>query len=71
MKNIHESIECILIENKAWREHHCLCVLFPELFRDIEEQDFICDRLDFLFIGFDSVRSIGGAGHYCVFHKLC
>ena len=30
----------------------------------------IAGRLDFLPIGFGSVTSIGGVGHYCVFHKL-
>lgn len=30
----------------------------------------LAGRLDFLPIGFGSVTSIGGVGHYCVFHKL-
>ncbi len=57
-------------ENKAVRELNCLKVIFPTLFRSIEENDLIAGRLDFLPIGFGSVTSIGGVGHYCVFHKL-
>ncbi|MDD7281459.1 MAG: pyruvate formate lyase family protein, partial [Erysipelotrichaceae bacterium] len=56
--------------NKAYREVNCLKVLFPTLFRSIEDEDLIAGRLDFLPIGFGSVTSIGGVGHYCVFHKL-
>lgn len=56
--------------DKAQREVNCLNVLFPALFRSIEEDDLIAGRLDFLPIGFGSVTSIGGVGHYCVFHKL-
>ena len=56
--------------NKAIREVECLKVLFPRLFRSIESDDLIAGRLDFLPIGFGSVTSIGGVGHYCVFHKL-
>lgn len=57
-------------EDKAVRELACLRVLFPKLFRHDEPQDLISGRLDFLPIGFGSVTSIGGVGHYCVFHKL-
>ena len=56
--------------NKAYREINCLKVIFPALFRSIEDGDLIAGRLDFLPIGFGSVTSIGGVGHYCVFHKL-
>ncbi len=56
--------------NKAQRELNCLKVLFPTMFRSIEPQDRIAGRLDFLPIGFGSVTSIGGVGHYCVFHEL-
>ena len=55
---------------KAQRELNCLKVLFPAMFRSIEPQDLIAGRLDFLPIGFGSVTSIGGVGHYCVFHEL-
>ena len=57
-------------KNKAIREVECLKVLLPRLFRSIETDDLIAGRLDFLPIGFGSVTSIGGVGHYCVFHKL-
>lgn len=57
-------------EDKAFRELACLHVLFPRMFRSIQDQDLIAGRLDFLPIGFGSVTSIGGVGHYCVFHKL-
>ena len=56
--------------SKERREVECLKVIFPVLFRSIEEQDLIAGRLDFLPIGFGTVTSIGGVGHYCVFHKL-
>lgn len=52
------------------REVECLKVLFPALFRHLEPGDLIAGRLDFLPIGFGSVTSVGGVGHYCVFHKL-
>lgn len=57
-------------KNKAFREVACLKTIFPRLFRSIEKDDLIAGRLDFLPIGFGSVTSIGGVGHYCVFHKL-
>lgn len=56
--------------DKAQREINCLKTIFPILFRSIEDDDLIAGRLDFLPIGFGSVTSIGGVGHYCVFHKL-
>lgn len=56
--------------NKARREINCLKTLYPVLFRSIEKDDLLAGRLDFLPIGFGSVTSIGGVGHYCVFHKL-
>ena len=57
-------------KNKAFREIACLKTIFPRLFRSIESEDLFAGRLDFLPIGFGSVTSIGGVGHYCVFHKL-
>lgn len=57
-------------KNKALREIKCLKVIFPALFRSIQKDDLIAGRLDFLPIGFGSVTSVGGVGHYCVFHKL-
>ena len=56
--------------SKEKREINCLNVLFPRLFRSIENQDLIAGRLDFLPVGFGSVTSVGGVGHYCVFDKL-
>lgn len=56
--------------SKEEREVACLRVLFPALLRSIEPQDLIAGRLDFLPIGFGCVTSVGGVGHYCVFHKL-
>jgi pyruvate-formate lyase len=56
--------------DKARREVECLKVLYPTLFRHVQDQDLIAGRLDFLPIGFGSVTSLGGVGHYCVFHKL-
>jgi pyruvate-formate lyase len=57
-------------QSAALRELACLGVLFPALFRSVEEQDRIAGRLDFLPIGFGCVTSVGGVGHYCVFAKL-
>jgi pyruvate-formate lyase len=57
-------------ENKEKRELECLKVLFPRMFRPIEDVDLIAGRLDFLPIGFGCVTSLGGVGHYCVFNKL-
>ncbi|NLG03966.1 MAG: pyruvate formate-lyase, partial [Clostridia bacterium] len=56
--------------SKERREVECLKVIFPTLLRTIEEQDLIAGRLDFLPIGFGTVTSVGGVGHYCVFNKL-
>lgn len=56
--------------SKERREAECLKVIFPDMFRSIEDQDLIAGRLDFLPIGFGTVTSIGGVGHYCVFAKL-
>lgn len=55
---------------KEIREVECLKVLYPTLFRKIADQDLIAGRIDFLPIGFGTVTSLGGVGHYCVFKKL-
>jgi hypothetical protein len=52
---------------KEKREIECIKVLYPRLFRSIVFTDKIVGRLDFLPIGFGSVTSLGGVGHYCVF----
>ncbi|MDR1121899.1 MAG: pyruvate formate lyase family protein [Dysgonamonadaceae bacterium] len=57
-------------EPKELRELACLRVLYPALFRNIAPADLIAGRIDFLPIGFGSVTSEGGVGHYCVFKKL-
>lgn len=57
-------------DSKEVREIECLRVLYPRLFREIEEEDLIAGRFDFLPIGFGCVTSTGGVGHYCVFNKL-
>ncbi len=56
--------------SKEVRELECLKVLYPKLFRTIEDADLIAGRIDFLPIGFGCVTSLGGVGHYCVFNKL-
>ena len=56
--------------SREMREAACLEVLYPTLFRHIQEGDLIAGRLDFLPIGFGCVTSVGGVGHYCVFRKL-
>lgn len=55
---------------KEIREVECLNVLYPTLFRKIADQDLVAGRTDFLPIGFGTVTSVGGVGHYCVFKKL-
>lgn len=55
---------------KEIREINCLNVLYPKMFRKIEERDLIAGRYDALPIGFGCVTSVGGVGHYCVFNKL-
>ena len=55
---------------KERREIECLKVLYPRLFRPIEDTDLIAGRIDHLPIGFGCVTSLGGVGHYCVFRKL-
>ncbi|MDR1601253.1 MAG: pyruvate formate lyase family protein [Tannerella sp.] len=57
-------------ESKELRELACLRVLYPVLFRNIASTDLIAGRIDFLPIGFGSVTSEGGVGHYCIFKKL-
>ncbi|MDR0743828.1 MAG: pyruvate formate lyase family protein [Tannerella sp.] len=57
-------------EPKELRELACLRVLYPALFRNIAPADLIAGRIDFLPIGFGSVTSEGGVGHYCIFKKL-
>ncbi len=56
--------------SKGRREVECLKVIYPQMFRSIEDSDLIAGRLDFLPIGFGTVTSVGGVGHYCVFAKL-
>lgn len=56
--------------SNALREIECLKVLYPTMFRQIEPDDQIIGRIDFLPIGFGCVTSVGGVGHYCVFAKL-
>ncbi|MGR5294313.1 pyruvate formate lyase family protein [Vibrio mediterranei] len=57
-------------ENLYKREVACLSELYPVLFRQIESDDIVVGRLDALPIGFGSVTSVGGVGHYCNFDKL-
>lgn len=57
-------------ENLYTREVACLSELYPALFRQIESEDIVVGRLDALPIGFGSVTSVGGVGHYCNFDKL-
>lgn len=57
-------------DQKLRREIECLKVLFPKVFRPMYEDDLILGRFDALPIGFGSVTSVGGPGHYCRFEKL-
>ncbi len=51
--------------DKLIREIECLKVLFPKVFRPMYEDDLILGRFDPLLVGFGSVTSVGGPGHYC------
>lgn len=57
-------------EQKLEREMACLSVLFPKIFRPMYEDDLIVGRFDALAVGFGSVTSVGGPGHYCQFGQL-
>lgn len=70
MERYTETHRAFTGKDKARREVECLKVIFPALFRHLGDKDLIAGRLDFLPIGFGSVTSVGGVGHYCVFHKL-
>jgi pyruvate-formate lyase len=70
MEEYTETYKRYANSDKARREVECLKIIYPTLFRHIEEKDLIAGRLDFLPIGFGCVTSVGGVGHYCVFHKL-
>lgn len=51
-------------DNKLRREIECLKVLFPKVFRPMYDNDLILGRFDSLLVGFGSVTSVGGPGHY-------
>ena len=80
MKPVEEQLRIMELyteTHRKWRsagrercEVECLKVLYPTMFRSIEEGDLFAGRLDFLPIGFGCVTSVGGVGHYCVFRKL-
>lgn len=70
MERYTEVYRSHLNDDKSLREVKCLEVIYPGLFRHLQKGDLIAGRLDFLPIGFGCVTSVGGVGHYCVFHKL-
>lgn len=70
MERYTETHKRYLTCSKERREAACLKVIYPQMFRKVEETDLIAGRLDFLPIGFGTVTSVGGVGHYCVFAKL-
>lgn len=55
---------------KPLQESACLGVLYPTLFRPIEDNDLVIGRMDALAVGFGSVTSVGGVGHYGLINKL-
>lgn len=57
-------------KGKLITEIECLKILFPKIFRPMYEGDLILGRFDPLAIGFGSVTSVGGPGHYCKFNEL-
>lgn len=70
MEQYTETHKRMLSGSKEMRELECLRVIYPQMFRSIEGDDLLAGRLDFLPIGFGTVTSVGGVGHYCVFSKL-
>ena len=70
MEKYTDTYKANMDQDKAIREVRCLEVIYPTLFRKAEPGDKLAGRLDFLPIGFGCVTSVGGVGHYCVFHKL-
>ncbi len=70
MERYTETHRLMSSKSKELREVECLKVLYPALFRKVEDADLLAGRLDFLPIGFGAVTSVGGVGHYCVFRKL-
>lgn len=70
---MEEYTECYKKYSKASaarREVECMKVLFPRMFRHIEDTDLVVGRSDILPIGFGCVTSTGGVGHYCIFNKM-
>lgn len=59
-----------LESSKLKREIECYKVLYPKIFRPMYEDDLVFGRVDILPIGFGSVTSVGGPGHYCDFNKI-
>ncbi|MEM1483516.1 pyruvate formate lyase family protein [Oscillospiraceae bacterium PP1C4] len=70
MKRYTDTHRITAAKSKEEREVACLKVLYPTLFRQIEDTDRVAGRIDVLPIGFGCVTSLGGVGHYCVFNKL-
>lgn len=70
MQRYTQTHRAMLGESREAREVACLRVLYPALFRTIEQGDLFAGRMDTLPIGFGCVTSLGGVGHYCVFQKL-
>ena len=70
MEEYTETYKKFSAQSVARREIECLNVLFPRMFRTIEDTDIIIGRSDVLPIGMGCVTSVGGVGHYCVFSKM-
>lgn len=52
------------------REAHCLRVLYPALFQDIEPGDLFAGRLSYPDVGFGLELASGGPGYYCHADRL-
>jgi len=59
-----------LSSHPAIREAMCLRVLYPSIFKPIEEKDLIAGRIQYPLVGFGLEQASGGPGYYCRFEEI-
>lgn len=57
-------------EHPAIREAHCLQVLFPRVFQELQPGDILAGSTRYRQIGFGLENASGGPGYYCYAHNL-